>query len=232
MKVKQFRYSHDNFGYLIYGRTSAIAVDGGAVDAILSFLKDNGLKFTHGVNTHSHQDHTVGTRSLLDQSGADYLDYPQLRDAGSIDLEDQTIQVYHTPGHTADSVTFHAGDILIAGDTLFNATVGNCFTGDLRAFYDSIKKLLSLPDETVVYAGHDYVRDSVAFAKSVEPGNRDIDAFMDQYDPDHVWSTLGQERKINPFLRFNEPVVMSYLEKLNLPVGTEFQRWESVMSLD
>jgi len=190
------------------------------------------LTISHALNTHSHQDHTMGTSELLSRSGAERIPIDALIEAGRFDLAGQEIQVYHTPGHTADSITFHAGDTLVTGDTLFNATVGNCFTGDLRGFYSSIKKLLSLPDETVVYAGHDYVRDSIAFAKSVEPDNTDVDAFMASYDPDHVWSTLGQERKINPFLRFNEPAIVSHLETLGLPVDTEYHRWESVMTLD
>lgn len=231
MKVKQFRYSMDNFGYLIYGQEAAIIVDGGAVDALLAFIDDHDLALRYVVNTHDHQDHTVGTQAILDRTDAQYLDNNTLRAEGTVTLENETIRVYHTPGHTGDSVSFHVDNFLIAGDTLFNGTVGNCFTGDLKAFYDSIKMLLALPDETIVYAGHDYVEDSIAFAKSIEPENEDPDRFMETYDPAHVRSTLGVERKINPFLRFNEPAIISYLEKKGLPVGTELERWESVMTL-
>ena len=231
MNVKQFRYSADNFGYLIYGEESAMIVDGGAVDALLGFIDDHHLALKYVTNTHGHQDHTVGTQAVLDRTDAEYLNYRSLGAEGLVALQNEVIRVYDTPGHTGDSVTFHVDDVLIAGDTLFNGTVGNCFSGDLRGFYDSIKMLLALPDETIVYAGHDYVRDSIAFAKSVEPDNGDLDLFMKTYDPAHVLSTLGEERKINPFLRFNEPSIISYLEKEGLPVGTEFERWESVMAL-
>lgn len=231
MNVKQFRYSMDNFGYLIYGQEAAIIVDGGAVDALLAFIDDHDLALRYVVNTHDHQDHTVGTQAILDRTDAQYLDNNTLRAEGTVTLGNETIRVYHTPGHTGDSVSFHVDNFLIAGDTLFNGTVGNCFTGDLKAFYDSIKMLLALPDETIVYAGHDYVEDSIAFAKSIEPDNEDPDRFMETYDPAHVRSTLGVERKINPFLRFNEPAIISYLEKKGLPVGTELERWESVMTL-
>jgi len=231
MKVEQFRYSADNFGYLIYGEESAVIVDGGAVDDLLAFIDDHHLVLTYVTNTHGHQDHTVGTQAVLDRTDAQYLNYRTLGAEGIVRLENEVIRVYDTPGHTGDSVTFHVDNVLIAGDTLFNGTVGNCFSGDLKGFYDSIKMLLALPDDTIVYAGHDYVRDSISFAKSVEPNNGDLDLFMETYDPAHVVSTLGQERKINPFLRFNEPSIIAYLEKSGLPVGTEFERWESVMSL-
>jgi len=231
MMVKQFRYSMDNFGYVIYGNESALAIDGGAVDAIVSFLKEQQVQLIYVANTHGHQDHTMGTQTLVDKFSATYLDNARLRNEGTIDLEDTAVHVYHTPGHTADSVTFHVNKTLIAGDTLFNATVGNCFSGDLRGFYDSIKQLLALPDDTIVYAGHDYVRDSLAFVRMVEPDNPDLERYAENYDPSHVWSTLGDERKVNPFLRFNEPTIISYLKKKGLPVETEYERWESVMSL-
>ena len=232
MNVKQFRYSLVNLGYLIYSQKSALVVDGGAIDALLSFLDENNLELKYVANTHAHPDHTSGTQALLKGTDALYLDNRTLLDEKVITLDDDVINVYHTPGHSHDSVTFHLDNIFISGDTLFNATVGNCFTGDLKGFYDSIKMLLSFPDETIVYAGHDYVKESIAFAKSVDPDNRDLDAFSKKYDPDHVWSTLGEERKINPFLRFNEKPIISYLEKRGYPVGTEYERWESVMDLD
>ena len=61
MNVKQFRYSMDNFGYLVYGKRSALAVDGGAVDEILSFINTKDLTLEFVTNTHSHMDHTTGT---------------------------------------------------------------------------------------------------------------------------------------------------------------------------
>jgi hydroxyacylglutathione hydrolase len=121
---------------------------------------------------------------------------------------------------------------MVTGDTLFNGTVGNCFSGDLKGFYHSIKHLLSFPDETIVYAGHDYVTDSMVVAKRLEPENPDIDRFLTDYRPEHVLSTLAEERKINPYLRFNEPEIIAFLKQQGLPVGTEFERWESIMAID
>lgn len=233
MNVKQFRYSIDNFGYLIYGKRSALAIDGGAVEAIHSFLTAQNLKLEFVTNTHGHGDHTVGTGALLDGSDASYIPFKQLIGTDdAIELEGSKIRIYHTPGHTEDSVTFHLNNTLITGDTLFNGTVGNCFTNDLKSFYRSIKLLMSLPGDTIVYAGHDYVKDSMAFAEFVEPDNADIKAFMAKYDPSHLFSTLVEELKINPYLRFNQPSVISFLEKRGLPVETEYQRWESLMSIE
>jgi len=232
MKIRQFRYSVDNFGYVLYGRKSAGAVDGGAVDDILAFTAARGLRLAFITCTHGHGDHTVGNKELIRRSRAPFLDSRSLLQQRQIELESETIEVIHTPGHTADSVCFHCGDLLVTGDTLFNGTVGNCFSGDLSAFYHSIKRLMALDDDTRVYAGHDYVRDSMAFAKSLQPDNRDIDAYLEKYDPAHLVSTLAQERRVNPYLKFNDPEIVAFLERRGLPVETELQRWESLMSIE
>ena len=232
MNIKQFRYPPDNFSYLIYGKNKAVAIDCGAVQAILAYIADQGLTLQFVANTHAHSDHTLGNRAILEQTAAAYLDNTRLLKDERIEIEGQTIHVYHTPGHTSDSVAFHCDNVLITGDTLFNGTVGNCFSGDLKGFYLSIKKLMTLPKETVIYAGHDYVRESMAFARIIEPDNGDIDAFLKRYDPGHVYSTLLEEYRINPFLRFNDENIVAILEQRGLPTQTEYERWVSIMSID
>ncbi len=231
MKTKQFRYGRDNLGYLVYSGTEAIAIDGGAVEGVLEFLKEKGLSLKYVTNTHSHVDHTVGNSELLKRTDAEFLGPEALSRTGRVKIDGGTIEVTDTPGHTADSVCFHYDGVLIAGDTLFNGKVGRCFTGDSEGFYRSISTLLELPDSTLVYAGHDYVEEYLDFAKKLDPGNADIDAYMSRYDPDHVVATLGEERQVDPFLRLNEASIISMLEERGLPSGTEFERWRSLLSL-
>ena len=232
MNIKQFRYSADNFGYLLYADKSAVVIDGGAVDAILSFARQNGLKIEFAVNTHSHADHTMGLKSLLKASGATYLDQTALLKKRFLKLHDENINIIHTPGHTNDSVIFHADHFLVTGDTLFNGTIGNCFSGDLAGFLDSIKRLMSFPKDTVIYAGHDYVKQALAFAKLLEPDNENIDLFLKKYSFDLIYSTLEDEWIVNPYLRFNDPQIISVLNEKGLPIFTEWERWESLMSLE
>jgi hydroxyacylglutathione hydrolase len=142
------------------------------------------------------------------------------------------VTVRLTPGHTSDSVVFAADDCLVTGDTLFNGTVGNCFSGDLKAFYRSIRLIMSYPGTTRIYAGHDYVAASLAFARHLTPDNAAIDAYADRYDRHHVTSTLDDERAVNPYLRFNDPEIIRLLESEGLPTDTEYQRWEGIMSIE
>jgi hydroxyacylglutathione hydrolase len=105
----------------------------------------NGLTLATVTNTHGHGDHTTGTRQLAHAAGAVHLDHRRFADGQPLILAGETVTVRLTPGHTEDSVVFATGDCLITGDTLFNGTVGNCFSGDLNAFYRSILLLMELP---------------------------------------------------------------------------------------
>jgi hydroxyacylglutathione hydrolase len=232
LNIEQFRYGADNFAYVIYGDAQAMAIDGGAWKEILSFLKTNNLTLEFVTNTHSHYDHTPGNNHLLKATHACFLNSGTLPDNHKIIIDGENVIIYRTPGHTDDSVCFHTGNCLITGDTLFNGTIGNCFSGNQKNFYLSIKRLMTLPDETIIYAGHDYIRDSLAFALHLEPDNKNIDRFRNSYDHDHIYSTMAVERQINPYLRFNEKTIVNLLKENNLPCATEWERWESLMSIE
>ena len=232
LNIEQLRYGSDNFAYITWGKTQAMAIDGGAWKEILSFLKNNNLSLEFVTNTHSHYDHTLGNEQLLRKTKSKFLNSSILADNEKIIIDGEAVVVYRTPGHTSDSICFYTNDSLITGDTLFNGTVGNCFSGDQKSFYSSIKRLMTLPNETKIYAGHDYIRDSLAFAKHLEPDNKDIERFRNSYNPDHVYSTIAEERRINPYLRFNEETIVNILKGNNLPCATEWERWESLMSIE
>jgi len=232
LNIRQFRYGEDNLAYLIYGDRQAMAVDGGAWIEMLEFLDRSDLTLTMVTNTHGHYDHTSGNEQLLRRTKATCLYCNGLRDLQEILLEDKKIVVHRTPGHTDDSVCFHTGQNLITGDTLFNGTIGNCFSGDPLSFYQSLCRLMALPGGTVIYPGHDYVRDALQVAHRLEPDNREIANYWNRYDPDLVRSTLEDERRVNPYLRFNENEIVILLQKLGLPHLTEWERWKSLMSID
>ncbi len=120
---------------------------------------------------------------------------------------------------------------MITGDTLFIANAGNCPPGLLPTFRESLDRLLSLPDDTVVYPGHDYTEHSLRRAGEIEPGNEAIRRFREAYSPPPVVSTIGDEKKINPYIRTDDPAVIAYLEKRGLPTATPFERFKSFMEI-
>ncbi|MDI6743200.1 MAG: hydroxyacylglutathione hydrolase C-terminal domain-containing protein, partial [Smithella sp.] len=72
-----------------------------------------------------------------------------------------------------------------------------------------------------------------AFASHLEPDNGNIELFRDFYNSSlRVYSTLADERGINPYLRFNEAPIIDLLRRKGLPGDTEWERWNSLMSID
>ncbi len=229
MFVKQFRYSTDNLGYLLYSGNEGVAIDAGAVGEILDFARNNKIKIKYVTNTHSHYDHTPGNKEILKKTSAQFIDCRKIRSDTDIDISNEILVIMHTPGHTDDSVTFSADDFLITGDTIFNGTVGNCFSGNMNNFFQSLKRLISFPGETKIYSGHDYVKESMEIAKDIDKNNPYTEEYMEKYDPQLVFSSLDDELKVNPFLRFNNQEIIQILKNHNMPVHTEFDRFNSLM---
>lgn len=174
-----------NFSYLIADektKLGAIVDPGYEPERVIEIARKHFLKIIYLFNTHSHYDHTAGNDYVLKATSARLVGYGlkepaiKVRDQDILKLGEIELKIIHTPGHTEDSICILAGDKLITGDTLFVGKVGGTGYGDdARKEYDSLhKKLMSLPDNIEVYPGHDY---------GVSPK-----------------STIGNERRTNPFL--------------------------------
>jgi len=169
----------DNFIYLYrYDQRNAFAVDPGESSAVLGVLRRYGLNLTMILVTHHHWDHVAGVDELKKISGCEVIGGDRrirsidhvVGDGQILEAGDVRIQVIATPGHTQAAVCYHlqpskAGKngILWTGDTLFIGGCGRLFECDARTMWDSLVKLTSLPDETVVYCGHDYTVENYEF---------------------------------------------------------------------
>jgi glyoxylase-like metal-dependent hydrolase (beta-lactamase superfamily II) len=173
MIIKQLEVGYmDNFCYLIGCEKTrkAMVIDPGAdVERIVAEADTEGLEIETIVNTHAHGDHTAGNAKLKDLTGAriiihglDADGYPnadvRLSDEKTLKLGEISFEVIHTPGHTPGGICLHAQGNLFTGDTLF---VGDSGRTDLAGGHRptlgaSIRRLMELPDETVVWPGHDY----------------------------------------------------------------------------
>lgn len=231
MNLKQFRYGDGNLAYLIYSGGSAAAVDGGAVEEILDFLNRNSLSLNYVINTHDHADHTPGNKMLLKNSKAGFLSTEELTVMKFLKLEQSSISVIPTPGHTLDSITFSYDDWMITGDTLFNGTVGNCYSGNYEIYFRSLESILNYPKNTRIFAGHDLVNYALGVVEELDPDNSLISEYRKRYNPDMVVSTLEMELKVNPFVRHNDTSLDVYRSKLGMPLNTAYERWRAMMSV-
>jgi glyoxylase-like metal-dependent hydrolase (beta-lactamase superfamily II) len=174
------------------------------VERDLAELEAAGLKLRSILETHVHADHVTGAAELKERTGAETVVSKhggapcadrQVDDGDMVVFGNEVIRILATPGHTPGCVTYHWRDRVFTGDALF---VGGCGRtdfqgGDAATLYQSITaQLFPLPDETLVFPGHDY---------------------------NGRWvSSIGQERRSNPRLGgTTEAEFMEIMNQLNLP---------------
>jgi hydroxyacylglutathione hydrolase len=162
----------DNFSYIVGCEKTrkALVIDPGfEVERIVREAKDSRLKIELILNTHGHGDHTAGNAKLKELTGAKIIIHaldasnsfqPDIRldKDTTLNIGDITFKVIHTPGHTPGGICLYAEGNLFTGDTLF---VGDSGRTDLAGGHRptlgaSIRRLMQLPDDTIVWPGHDY----------------------------------------------------------------------------
>lgn len=219
--VVQIPCLSDNYGYLLHDSTTGetAAIDTPDADVYRRELDKRGWKLTHIFNTHHHFDHTGGN---LDLKSDGVKIYGPMNEKGKIPGIDTAVgggdavefggskgSVLDVGGHTHGHIAYHfpAEETVFVGDSLFALGCGRMFEGTPTQFWSSLKRLRDLPDETLVYCAHEYTESNAKFAKSVEPGNADLIARIEEVKDKRsrmeptVPSTMGQEKKTNPFLR-------------------------------
>src|SRR5690606_4122688 len=133
---------------------------------------------------HHHWDHVGGNQALIERLGPLRV-YGHRSDEGRIPGQTERLdheqrvrevgldfRILHIPGHTTGAVAYVVEGTAFTGDTLFAAGCGRLFEGTAAMMYTSLNEILgSLPDETLVYCGHEYTEQNLRFALHVEPGN-------------------------------------------------------------
>lgn len=225
-----------NFNYLVVCEQTgeALAVDPLDHEKCLARAKEKGWTIRQIVNTHEHWDHTGGNAPLCKATGAKLLAHAGAKDridgidrgltAGDVIEVGNTVEIeaLDTPGHTMSHVcllTRTDVPALISGDTLFNAGAGNCHNGGHpEELYGTFaEQLAALPDETLVYPGHDYIANNLGFTLDREPDNARAKALLTEVkeqDPTQAKvTTLALEKEINTFFRLQSPSVISKLRE-------------------
>jgi hydroxyacylglutathione hydrolase len=209
MFLKQMQVGHMAvFAYLVGDPESGegLVIDPAAnVEGIISTARKNNISIKYIVNTHGHVDHIAGNTEMKNKTGAQIVIHEDdadmlvstpamifrmfgaqqsppadltVRDGDHISAGKISLKVIHTPGHSPGGMVLYVPGYVFTGDTLFVEAVGRTDLpgGSWQVMLRSIKdRLCSLPDETEVMPGHNYGRMPT--------------------------STIGHEKKYNPFLR-------------------------------
>jgi glyoxylase-like metal-dependent hydrolase (beta-lactamase superfamily II) len=203
-----FDYDTWTYTYLIANETTreAILVDPvlEQVDRDRQLLADLGLTLKYCLETHIHADHVTGTAKLRELTGCQGVVPAHakaacadrfMQDGEVLEMGQIRVEAIATPGHTDSHLTFLVnGTHLLTGDALLIRGCGRTDfqSGDPGLMYDSLQRLLALPDDTLVYPGHDYKGRTV--------------------------STIGEEKRLNPRLAGkSREAFIDLMNHLNLP---------------
>ncbi len=225
IQIKSIPAFNDNYIWLIENRDQRCAVvDPGDAIPVLAYLEEHELILDTILITHHHNDHTGGIRDLIKHFpdvnviGPSEDPVPYLTQKVScgdqIDLFGERYWVLGLPGHTLGHIGFAGEEKLFCGDVLFSAGCGRVFEGTMEQMYTSLEKILSLPEETLIYCAHEYTAGNIAFAIAVEPNNEQVQIYRDEIirlraqNKPTLPTTLRREKWINPFLRTQEAGVI------------------------
>jgi hydroxyacylglutathione hydrolase len=243
LEVVQFPCRSDNFGVLIHdpetGQTASI--DAPELKPILEVLEQRGWTLNHIFTTHHHPDHVEANLDLkarynctitgpaLEADRIPGID-KTVKGGDHFEFAGHRVDVIDCPGHTLGGISLHipAEKLLFAADTLFALGCGRLLEGTPAQMWDSLSKLMRLPDDTNVYCGHEYTLSNAKFALTIDPNNEalvlramEIERLRADNKPT-LPTTIGVEKATNPFLRASDGNIRENLNMANATDGEVF----------
>lgn len=206
-----------------------VIVDPGEAAPVLNAIEENQWQPQAILLTHHHHDHVGGVKELR-QRFPDVVVYgPQeTQDKGAtkcvvegdkLILLGYEFSVFATPGHTLGHVSYYTIPYLFCGDTLFSGGCGRLFEGTADQMYQSFQKINALPPETVICCAHEYTLANMKFAQHILPNDRAIEDYLNKVKQLRTKCqttlpvTLENERRINVFLRTEDPDLITVIDK-------------------
>jgi hydroxyacylglutathione hydrolase len=237
----------DNYIWMLDVQGLALVVDPGDAEVVLAALAERQLTLQAILLTHHHADHTGGVAALRQVTGCtvygpafEVLPEPVQRLSGGqcVTALGAEFEVIDVPGHTAGHIAYYckslpangsAAGVLFCGDTLFSGGCGRLFEGTPAQMLASLDALAALPSDTRVFCTHEYTLSNLRFARAVEPDNTDLQAYEAHCQAlrarlaNTLPSSIGQELKINPFLRSRSPAVRQSVLQIKPQASSEVE---------
>ncbi|GAA96788.1 uncharacterized protein L969DRAFT_252858 [Mixia osmundae IAM 14324] len=229
MRIVPVPVRSDNYAYLLIDDASkeAAAIDPFDVKKVVAAAEKEGVTLGRLLlTTHHHNDHAGGNNDFAAkfhdakiyggskqvQGVTDFFE-----DGKPVEFGTVRVTPKHTPCHTQDHMCLFTEDTktdqkaVFSGDTLFIAGNGRFFEGTPKEMDHALNTVLSsLPDETVVYPGHEYTKSNVKFALTVDPDNQALQKlkkYCDEHESTTGVFTLADEKQHNVFMRLESPAV-------------------------
>tara|TARA_B100000686_G_C16448768_1_gene790895 strand:- start:71 stop:832 length:762 start_codon:yes stop_codon:yes gene_type:complete len=239
----------DNYAYIIYDNNSKTTgvVDPSEAKPVISFLREKKLKLNYVLNTHHHYDHIGGNLELKKTFNAKIIGFVgdkhripgidiTLKDNEKWIFGNSSVKILHIPGHTLGHICFffEKEKIAFTGDTLFSLGCGRIFEGDHKQMLQSLNKIKKLPEDTMIYCGHEYTYKNAEFCIEHDNNNINLKNKFEKIKKlrsknlPTIPSILGEELKSNIFLRCDQNDLKA---KLNMQNHEDFKVFKKIRDL-
>lgn len=233
LRIERIPTFGDNYTYLAIcdATNDAAIIDAPEEDPVVARVDATGANVRLILSTHHHFDHSMANPALAERYGVPVYGHVSdkerlpgqthgIDEGDTVRIGEQTGHVLFIPSHTTGHVAYYFPDskAVFTGDMLFAGGCGRLFEGDAQMMYDALcGKLAALPDDTLVYCGHEYTEGNLRFALTVDPDNPELrekyervrslraGAAEDWHDATPaemtIPSTIADEKATNPFMR-------------------------------
>ena len=216
---------------------SVAVVDPGQDSPALAAAAERGWTITHILNTHWHPDHTAGNAGIQAATGAPIIAPAEAEKVSAVDrviaegdrvtVGELESEVWDIPAHTAGHIAFYfeAAKMIFVGDTLFAMGCGRLFEGTAAQMFANMQRFAALPDDVMIYCGHEYSLANARFAGDVEPDSAAVSkryakmAEMRERGEVTLPTSIGEEKATNPFMRARDAEELARLRTMKDSFG-------------
>lgn len=244
----------DNYSYIVYSGDQALIIDPSEYGPIRSEIDRRHVRVSHILVTHDHIDHIGAVPRMQRRYGATVLaskrseipcPFTEVSDGYELQLNGQVVRALSVPGHYAspypassvyNNLAWYAPEarLLFSGDTLFSCGYGFIAEGHERTMYDSLSRLRALPDDCMIFPGHEYTARNLRFAVGIDPNNEtlrkrkiEVENLLAANRPS-VPTSLSFEKATNPFLRWDDEDLR---KTLGIPDKNDYETYLHVRAL-
>ncbi len=249
IEVIQIPILNDNYTYLLHEKEDNIvaSVDPGLSEPIIKILEKKNLRLDFIFNTHHHHDHVGGNLKLKQKTNCLVIGPESerkripgidigMRNNDARKFGKSSFIVFETPGHTLGDISFYFPNesLLFCGDTLFSGGCGRLFEGTAKQMWKSLKFLRTLPDDTLLYCGHEYTESNLKFAISLDKNDNKIRKKFNHVQDLRkegkfsIPSLLKEEKEVNPFLKIDDP---HFKKKVNLNSKNNWETFDIIRKM-
>ncbi|MBU0677699.1 MAG: hydroxyacylglutathione hydrolase [Verrucomicrobia bacterium] len=239
MVIEILPAANDNYMYVLTGGDCLSVVDPTDGRGILEAIREKSQPLSYIFNTHHHFDHTAGNALLANETGAQVIAPEGARiaavdrrvaDGQELRVGGLKMRVIGTPGHCRKDVSFYIPSpgpgepgVVFTGDTMFVGGCGRLFECGAEELFKSLRRLAELPDDTLVFCGHNFAEENYKFALSIVAESTvfaerlaEVRGMKKSGQPT-VPSTIGREKESNIFLLSGNPAVKEALRMSDAP---------------